>query len=639
MYKPTEKQPDLFGAASELSEAARRRLEATWAEGFRREIWPILLEAEDDFSDLYDQETGRGCWSIARKLGMMILQEWHGLTDTQVVDRLSFDLRFQYALMLRTEKAYLSRQGLSDFRRRLVEADPEMKRLRGLMGDVVEAMVEQLDIDLSEQRTDSTRVTSNIRVRGRVDLFVKTLTYVDGCIAKRWPHLRDRYSQGLREWLDEEPEGWFGGATDEEYRVKLEQLVDWTLEMAECLEAEPETHGEEPFDLLVQLLEEHCEIEGPGLDNEEPVSPDDDGQTGASRASQPGTSQSVDETSDQDRTGSEPSSDGGEDSQARAGTDTKEEDASPTRQVTVKKSPDGGCDGLQSPYDPDAGYTEHKGVGYDVHITESCRNGEETPEVIVDVEVTSANVDTGKLSGIVARLDRQGLAPKTIYADAGYGTGTELNTIRQYGVEPMVPVPRGNQSELRKGREQFELGEGAKRVLRCPAGHKPYAHSKRYSGSKRTGEKTPHARFYSTHCRNCPAFKQCPTRPPDSGKGGYVVEIRPGLVARDARLAEQKTDSFQDAYSIRSGSEATISELNRAHDLDELRIRREPKVRMKAMLKAIACNTKRWTKRLTDEKKESLRRLCAVFFAIWTAISRWLGLSPPIADRRAFLTH
>lgn len=75
MYKPTEKQPDLFGGASELSDAAQRRLEDSWAEPFHRKVWPVLLDTEDGFADLYDAQTGRGCWSSARKLGMCILQE------------------------------------------------------------------------------------------------------------------------------------------------------------------------------------------------------------------------------------------------------------------------------------------------------------------------------------------------------------------------------------------------------------------------------------------------------------------------------------------------------------------------------------------------------------------------------------
>lgn len=88
------------------------------------------------------------------------------MTDNEIVDRLSFDLRFQYALMLRTEQAYLSRQGLSDFRRRLVEADPAMERLQALLVRVAKAMGEDLELEFGEQRRDATHIESNIEVKG-----------------------------------------------------------------------------------------------------------------------------------------------------------------------------------------------------------------------------------------------------------------------------------------------------------------------------------------------------------------------------------------------------------------------------------------------------------------------------------------
>ncbi|MBW1872963.1 MAG: transposase [Deltaproteobacteria bacterium] len=53
-------------------------------------------------------------------------------------------------------------------------------------------------------------------------------------------------------------------------------------------------------------------------------------------------------------------------------------------------------------------------------------------------------------------------------------------------------------------------------------------------------------------------------------------------------------------YKIRSGVEATQSELKRAHGLAKLRVRKAPKVIFAIACKVTACNIKRWAKALFD---------------------------------------
>lgn len=53
MFKPTDRQTELFGVSSHLADSARERLAKTWAEPSRRKVMPILLDAEKDFADLY----------------------------------------------------------------------------------------------------------------------------------------------------------------------------------------------------------------------------------------------------------------------------------------------------------------------------------------------------------------------------------------------------------------------------------------------------------------------------------------------------------------------------------------------------------------------------------------------------------
>jgi hypothetical protein len=60
--------------------------------------------------------------------------------------------------------------------------------------------------------------------------------------------------------------------------------------------------------------------------------------------------------------------------------------------------------------------------------------------------------------------------------------------------------------------------------------------------------------------------------------------------------ANQQTTEWKDRYKIRSGIEATNSELKRSHGLGKLRVRRAAKVYFAVACKLIACNIKRWAK-------------------------------------------
>ena len=111
MYKKTDPQQSLFGVQSQLSASLRTRLKDSWAQLFKAQILPILLNSEDNFSILYGT-TGRPNFSVARMLGLCFLQELYNLSDQQTLDAFGFDIRWRYALDLGDEDAYLSRRSL-----------------------------------------------------------------------------------------------------------------------------------------------------------------------------------------------------------------------------------------------------------------------------------------------------------------------------------------------------------------------------------------------------------------------------------------------------------------------------------------------------------------------------------------------
>ena len=131
MYKKSSPQQKLFGIDTQLSPSLRKRIESSWAQLFKKEVLPVPFKNENQYATLYSK-TGRPNFSVARLLGLCLLQEFNNLSDQQALDTFSFDLRWRYALEVDEEEDYLSRRSLVEFRRRLAAHDPEMKLIRRL---------------------------------------------------------------------------------------------------------------------------------------------------------------------------------------------------------------------------------------------------------------------------------------------------------------------------------------------------------------------------------------------------------------------------------------------------------------------------------------------------------------------------
>src|SRR5208283_5732420 len=216
MYKQTSPQLKLFGVETQLSPSLRDRLECSWARLFRLEVLPILLKNEDQYAMLYGK-TGRPNFSVARLLGLCLLQELNDFSDQQGLDEFSFDIRWRYALDVGEEEDYLSRRSLVEFRRRLAAKDPEMKLVRGIFDNIRDSAISKLGLSSSSQRLDSTHIISNIRTRGRVALFSDTLAHFLKSLSE---DQLSRVPKAIKEWHASEPEGWFGLGPAEQ-KVKL----------------------------------------------------------------------------------------------------------------------------------------------------------------------------------------------------------------------------------------------------------------------------------------------------------------------------------------------------------------------------------------------------------------------------------
>jgi hypothetical protein len=454
------------------------------------------------------------------------------------------------------DQAYLSRRSLVEFRRRLAAKDPDMTLVRGIFDKISKRAIKKLDLSTSQQRLDSTLVVSNIRTRGRLDLFANTITLFIRSLDK---NRFCRIPKNIRQWYEREPQGWFGLPRDQ-HKAKLDQLAQYAYKLIQIFRNDKELTNSEQYQLLVRLFQEQCEIK-------------------------------------------------------------YDKSKGDSKKIKIKKKTKG--ETLQSAFDPDASYG-HKGSGYSAHITETCDNPKKT-EIITDYEVHgAARSDMGKAPDIVDRLEGAGLKPDRLFADGGYPSVPSALNVTKRNVEFMAPVNRGPLSDEVMGRDQFKFDKKGL-VVKCPKGHKPVDH--RILSHNNTKSRCLHAIFDGHICRKCNVLDNCPVRAPNHRArgckprdtvGNFRLEITPELRLRDQMYSNQHTPEWKKQYSIRSGVEATMSELKRSHGMCKLRVRRAIKVCFAVACKVIACNIKRWAKALAAASP-LLKRL------IWFILRR-LGL-------------
>jgi hypothetical protein len=239
---------------------------------------------------------------------------------------------------------------------------------------------------------------------------------------------------------------------------------------------------------------------------------------------------------------------------------------------------------LQSPSDPDVTYG-HKGKGYEVQLTETCEE-DNGFQVVTAVSINGANEsDQHQVEPALEQVKRTcGAPPEELHTDAGYGSGENIVKARDQGTALQAPIgSKGPAEGATLG--DFDFDDKGEEMTSCPLGHAPVAH-RTVRGTVRL------AVFTVAQCQGCDLREACPAKT----KGRMrVVSFRPCEVATARRRIEQETPAFKERHKIRSGIEATNSELKRCHGFRKLRVRGRPRVELSVRLKTLALNLKRYT--------------------------------------------
>lgn len=263
-------------------------------------------------------------------------------------------------------------------------------------------------------------------------------------------------------------------------------------------------------------------------------------------------------------------------------------------------------DSMQNPSDPDATYGR-KGKGYSVQVVETCA-GENPFQLITAVAVGGAHTSDQRVTvPLVQQLKERGQRPSELYADAGYVSGENIEACAREGTFLNGPLPGQLPSEGKITLAHFTFDDQRQKVICCPADHPPLR-----QGLSRKG-KTFVATFSKADCMYCSFQGICPTQELKTTRKLYWT---PAKVTSSRRRIEQQSPQFKEQYRIRSGAEATNSELKRTHGAGHLRVRGQTAVELAVFFKALACNCKRYLKYVQDRLKQAQNRAKEAVFVL-----------------------
>jgi hypothetical protein len=529
-----DKQQQMF-KWEHLPEKTLAWLEGNWPGVWQREIIPMIDEGQ--FAGLYCADDGRASKATADMVGILLLKEMEDLTDEETVGRVVFDIRWQYALDLAPDEAYVAPRTLQYFRAKVVRSGAH----RDLFADITDKIMAALGTRHATQRKDSTHILSNMAHLTRLQLFVKTISVFLKQLKDVKPGRYEQLGQELRARYIERGGGRFADARGSESRRRVEQCATDAWLLLETFKTSKKIRALDGYRLLRRLFSEQCSVE-------------------------------------------------------------------PGEQITLRSDVSG--ESLQSPFDPDAGYSGHKGKGYQAQLTETCE-----PENAVQI-ITHAAVESAAASDAESpvrdteELHARGIKPDTLLADTAYCGGDNDVALRDMGVALIGPAAGKDPGADAAQIGVFETTNNLRSVTRCPAGNQPEnsAYDPDYD--------TITAIFTNEQCARCDLRNICGVK---RRKQGYALCCERSRMATSKRRIAEKSEEFKKAYAARAGIEAANSELKRAHGLGRLRVRGRPAVECAVFMKIAACNIKRYMKVRIEQVRQ-----CAIDAkrAAATAISR-----------------
>ena len=452
--------------------------------------------SDEDFIGLYSR-LGQPGYSPWRLILVCIFQFMENLSDRQAAQAVSSRIDWKYALSLPLSDPGFDFSILSEFRKRLVDAEIQDFALQRVL-DFCKS--EGYIKTNSKQRTDSTHVLARIRRLNRLTLVGETLRAALNELAELHPEwlLEIMPSEWERRYVHRIEDSRFG-KTESQLTAQETQVGQDGQLLLDALERRGqgfegvERLKLESVDILNQVWQQHFHVVAGDL-------------------------------------------------RFKSG-----EELVPSNER------------ITSPYDTDATFAKKRNTaweGYKVHITETCDSDQ--PHLITAVATTAATVaDVSMGSLIQDYLEEQNLKPQEHLVDGGYISTEYLLHSENMGIEVLgPPVPTSDwQSQLEGGLslEHFQIDWNQK-YAQCPAGKRSIG----WHEAQTAGKPSTKVQFSHTDCRDCPLRPRC-TRSKNAGRM-LTLKSRESheLLVRARQKANE--DPTKQRYQLRAGIESTLSQ-------------------------------------------------------------------------------
>ncbi len=264
---------------------------------------------------------------------------------------------------------------------------------------------------------------------------------------------------------------------------------------------------------------------------------------------------------------------------------------------------------IASPYDPEARYSTKRGlawVGYKVHVTETCEDGQ--PYLITGVMTTPATTPDCVMGPIIqADLAKRDLLPGVHLLDGGYVDAELLVTAQANHQIDVVGPPFGSYSHQHQAGQGYDLQafviDWEANQVRCPQGQTSV---KWTPGRDVSGDPVVRIRFQAATCRACPVRQAC-TQAKDAPR---QLTVRPQVFheAIQAARQRQETAAFTAEYARRAGIEGTHTQAIRRCGVRQYRYAGQAKTQLQHVLTATALNLVRVAAWLEGAPRATTRR-------------------------------
>ena len=172
-----ESIPGVFDITDQLRAPMKKNLLKTWAVAFREDVLPNL--SVERFECLYSNNNAtRPSTPIRLVVGALIIQQYLGLTDDEMVEAMQFDMRVIYALGTGSfEKPPISDKTLTRFRNRCLEHYDAtgVDLLHDCIIDMANSLAGKMGISGLTRRMDSMMIASTAARLSRLALCYRCL--------------------------------------------------------------------------------------------------------------------------------------------------------------------------------------------------------------------------------------------------------------------------------------------------------------------------------------------------------------------------------------------------------------------------------------------------------------------------------